>query len=230
VLALFREKVLEVLRAVAPLILSVCVLQVAIVQAPLALFLQFLAGSILAVVGMLLLFVGIDLGVLPMGRFIGAELPKRRSITLILAVAFSIGFATTVPEPDVQVLSAQVDRASSGAISGRAVLYVIALGLAVHAAIAMARIVFGWPMKYLLSTGYLLALVLAAFAPPPFVSLAFDGGSVTTGVLSAPIIIALAIGLSSVLAGRSAVSDGFGLVGFASIGPTIAILLMGLLR
>jgi hypothetical protein len=52
---------------------------------------------------------------------------------------------------------------------------------------------------------------------------------VTTGVLSAPIVIAVAIGLSSVLAGRSAVSDGFGLLGFASIGPIIAVLLMGLL-
>ena len=36
--------------------------------------------------------------------------------------------------------------------------------------------------------------------------------------------------MSSVLAGRSAVSDGFGIVGFASIGPIIAILAMGLLQ
>ncbi len=228
--ALFREKLLEVLRAVAPLIVVVCALQVAVVHAPLELFLQFLGGSVLAIVGMLLLFVGIDLGVLPMGRFIGAELPKKGSITLIMAVAFAIGFATTIPEPDVLVLSTQVDAASGGVISGTAVLYVIALGLAVLSAIAMARIVFGWPMKYLLTAGYVLALALAAFAPSQFVSLAFDGGSVTTGVLSAPVIIALAIGVSSVLAGRSAISDGFGLVGFASIGPIIAVLLMGLLQ
>jgi len=42
-------------------------------------------------------------------------------------------------------------------------------------------------------------------------------------------MIALAIGLSSVLAGRSAVSDGFGLPGFASVGAIIAILIMGML-
>lgn len=229
-IALFRERLLEVLQAFAPLIIAVCALQITLVHAPLELFLQFLAGSVLAVMGMLLLFVGIDLGVLPMSRFIGAELPKKGSIALIMAVAFSISFATTVPEPDVLVLSTQVDEASGGAISGRAVLYVIALGLATFAAIAMARIVFGWPMKYLLSAGYALALALVPLAPPHIVSLAFDAGSVTTGVLSAPVVIAVGIGVSSVLAGRSAVSDGFGLVGFASIGPIIAILLMGLLR
>ena len=225
-----REKAIEVVQAVTPLILSICALQFAIVHAPLGVFLQFLAGSILAMVGMVLLFVGIDLGIVPMGRFIGAELPKKRSLALILAVAFSIGFATTIPEPDVIVLADQVEQASAGAISGTMVLNSIALGVAVLTAIAAARIVFGWPLKYLLAFGYALAIVLAILAPRDFISLAFDGGSVTTGVLSAPVIIALALGVSSVLAGRSAVSDGFGVVGFASIGPILTILAFGLLR
>lgn len=227
---ILREKALEVLKAVAPLILSICVLQFALVHAPLELFLRFLFGSTLALIGMMLLFVGIDLGIVPMGRFIGAELPKKRSLALILVIAFLIGFATTIPEPDVLVLSDQVERASEGAISGKAVLYAIALGVAVLTAVATARIVFGWPLKLVLAAGYSLAIVLALFAPREFISLAFDGGSVTTGVLSAPVIIALAIGVSSVLAGRSAVSDGFGVVGFASIGPILAILAMGLFR
>lgn len=227
---LLRAKALEVIQAVAPLIVAICLLQFAIVHAPLALFLQFLFGSALAMVGMMLLFVGIDLGIVPMGRFVGAELPKKRSLLLILAVAFSIGFVTTIPEPDVIVLADQVERASDGGISGTMVLYAIALGVAVLTGIATARIVFGWPLKYLLAGGYALAIALALVAPRDFISLAFDGGSVTTGVLSAPVIIALALGVSSVLAGRSAVSDGFGVVGFASIGPIITILALGLLR
>lgn len=227
---ILREKSLEVLQAVGPLILSICVLQFALVHAPMELFLQFLVGSLLAAIGMVLLFIGIDVGIVPMGRFVGAELPKKHSLLLILVVAFSIGFATTMPEPDVLVLSDQVERASNGSISGTAVLYAIALGVGVLTAIAAARIVFGWPLKYLLAIAYGCALTLALFAPPEFVSLAFDGGSVTTGILSAPVIIALAVGVSSVLAGRSAVSDGFGVVGFASIGPILTILAMGLLR
>ncbi len=228
--ALLREKLLEVLQAVAPLVVSICLLQVALVQAPAPQFLQFLFGSVLAVAGMVLLFVGIDLGIVPMGRFIGAELPRRHSLLLILGVAFAIGFVTTIPEPDVLVLADQVEQVSSGAISGTPVLYAIALGVALLTAIAAARVVFGWSLRIQLALTWVLAVVLALLAPPDFVSLAFDGGSVTTGVLSAPVIIALAIGLSSVLAGRSAVSDGFGMVGFASLGPILTILVLGLLR
>src|SRR5690606_3728321 len=184
----------------------------------------------LAVIGMMLLFVGIDIGIVPMGRYIGAELPRRRSIRLIISVAFALGFATTIPEPDVLVLSTQVQEATAGAISGITVQYAIALGVAVLTAIAAMRIVFGWSLRWQLAAGYTLAIALALLAPGDFVSLAFDGGSVTTGVLSAPVIIALSIGISSVLAGRSAISDGFGVVGFASIGPILAILILGLLR
>jgi hypothetical protein len=206
------------------------VLQFAVVHAPLGQFLQFLFGSLLAVVGMVLLFVGIDLGVLPMGRYVGAELPKRRSLALILVAAFSIGFATTVPEPDVLVLADQIQATSGGAIASTSIIYAIALGVGVLAALATARIVLGWSMRAMLAAGYALAIVLALFAPRELVSLAFDGGSVTTGILSGPVIIALALGVSSVLGGRSAVSDGFGVVGFASVGPMLVILVMGMLR
>ncbi|HEX6979113.1 MAG TPA: DUF1538 domain-containing protein [Alphaproteobacteria bacterium] len=227
-ISLLREKLLEVLKAVAPLIAVVSVLQIALVQAPLAVFLQFLAGSALAIVGMLLLFTGIDLGILPMGKFVGAELPKKGSLALIVAVAFALGFATTVAEPDVLVLARQVDAASRGDISRGAVVYVIALGVAALVAIAMVRIVAGWSMRSMLGAAYSIALAISLFAPAALIPMAFDAGSVTTGVLSAPVIMALAIGLSSVLAGRSALSDGFGLLGFASVGPIIAILIMGM--
>jgi hypothetical protein len=226
---LLKEKLLDVLKAVAPLIGIVCILQATVVHARIGLFLQFLAGSILAVIGMLLLFIGIDLGILPMGRFIGAELPKKGSIALIIAVGFCLGFATTIAEPDVLVLSQQVDAVSRGTISGRAIMYVIAFGIAAFAAIAMGRIVLGWSMRSLLTGAYALVIALALVAPARFTPLAFDAGSVTTGVLSAPVVIAVAIGLSSVLAGRSAVLDGFGLLGFASIGPIAVVLLLGLL-
>lgn len=228
-LGLLREKLAEVLEAVVPLVAVVCLLLIALVDQPWALIGQFLAGSLFVVAGMVLLFAGLDVGILPMGRFIGAELPTKGSIVLIVAVAFAIGFATTVAEPDVLVLASQVDRASQGAVRQYVVLYVIAIGLAVFVAVAMARVVYGFPIVYLLAGAYGLMLLLSHFTPPDFVALAYDSGSVTTGVLTAPVVIALAIGLSSVLSGRSPVSDGFGLLGFASIGPIIAVLIMGML-
>lgn len=224
-----KERLVEVLKTVMPLLGVVCVLQVAVVQAPTPMFLQFLAGAALVVVGMLLLFMGVDLGILPMGRFVGAELPRKGSITLIVAVAFVFGFATTIAEPDVIVLAAQVDRVSESAIGRNLVLYVVAGGVAVFVALAMARVVYGVSMRLLLTFSFAAVIVLSFLTPEEFVPLAYDAGSVTTGVVTAPVVIALAVGLSSVLAGRSAISDGFGLLGFASIGPVIAVMLMGLL-
>lgn len=224
-----KKQLVEVIETVAPLIGVVCLLQVTLVHAPLGLFIQFLAGSVLVIVGMILLFIGIDLGVLPMGRFIGAELPRRGSVKLIVAVGFAMGFATTIAEPDVLVLARQVDSFSQGSIDGTLVLYVIASGVGLCVAIAMARIIYGISMRLLLTILLGAVIVLSFVAPAEFVPLAYDSGSVTTGLLTAPVVIALAIGLSSVLAGRSEVSDGFGLLGIASIGPIIAIMIMGLI-
>ncbi len=225
---MFKDKLLEVTKAIAPLVTVISILQFTLVKAPAALFIQFLIGSLMAVAGLMLFFLGIDLGILPMGRFIGAELPQRRSLLLIASVAFTLGFATTLAEPDVLVLSTQVDAISHGAIPKDLVLYVIAIGLGFFVAIAMLRIVFGVRMVYLLAGAYATVIILSFFAPSEFVPLAYDAGSVTTGALTTPVVISLALGLSSVLAGRSSVSDGFGLLGFASIGPIIAIMIIGI--
>lgn len=222
------QRLPEVLRAMAPLVGIVCLLQVGVVHSPLAVFLQFLLGSLLVVVGMALLFVGIDLGVLPMGRYIGAELPRRRSIWLIVGVAFGLGFVTTVAEPDVLILGQQVMTASGGEISASGLSYAIAAGVGLFTALALLRIVIGVPFKWLLAGVYGAMLLLSLWAPPAFAPLAYDAGSVTTGVLSAPVLLALALGLASVLAGRSAQVDGFGLLGLASSGPIFVILLLSL--
>lgn len=226
-LALLKERLPEVLKAMAPLVGVVCVLQVALVQAPLPQFLQFVAGAALAALGMLLLLAGIDLGILPMGRFIGAELPRKASLTLIAGVAFALGFAVTVAEPDVLILADQVEAAAQGAIGGQALMYVIAAGVGLAGAAALLRIVFGFPLTVMIAIAFGVMLLLSFLAPARFVPLAYDAGSVTTGVLTAPVLLALALGMSTVLARRSAATDGFGLLGLASVGPVLAILLLG---
>lgn len=228
-LALLRIKLPEVLQAVAPLFVAVCAFQVLLVGAPAALFLQFVAGSLLALVGMLLLLAGIDFGILPMGRFIGAELPRKGSLWLIVSVAFALGFATTAAEPDVLVLAGQVEAVSRGVVGGQTLVYVVAAGVGLLAGVALLRIVWGFSMLHLL-TGIFAGMILLSFvAPDTFIALAYDAGSVTTGVLTAPVLLAVALGLSSVLGERSAVADGFGLLGLASAGPIVVILLLGLL-
>jgi hypothetical protein len=200
---------------------------VTVIHAPIGQFLQFLAGSLIVVLGMLLLFAGIDHGILPMGRFIGAELPKKGSLWLIVAVAFALGFATTVAEPDVLILSRQVAAVTQSVIAGQPLVYVTAAGVGLFSAIALLRIVRGFSITAVLAVSYSLMIVLSFHAPDAFVPLAYDAGSVTTGVLTAPVMLALALGVSAVLAGRSTASDGFGLLGLASTGPILVILMIG---
>jgi hypothetical protein len=229
-LALLKDKLPETLRAVAPLIIVVCLLQFTVVGASTTMFLHFLVGSVLVTLGLLLLLVGVDLGLLPMGRFIGAALSEKRSLQLMLAVVFAMGFATTAAEPDVLVLTKQAEAAGQGMLSAGRLVYLISAGVGLFVAFAMLRVVKGFPMTWQLTVVYTLMIALSLLAPPALTPLAYDAGSVTTGVLSGPVVLALALGVSSVLAGRTAVADGFGLLGMASIGPIIILLILGLLR
>jgi hypothetical protein len=229
-LKLLLSKLPEVLQAIAPLVGIVCLLQFTVVHAPTLQFVQFLVGSLVAVLGMVLLFAGIDLGVLPMGRFIGAELPRKGSVWLIVGVAFALGFVTTVAEPDVLILAAQVATVTQEGLSGQLLVYVIAGGVGLFAAVALLRVVYGIAITNLLAIAIALILVLTLFSSPQLVPLAYDAGSVTTGVLTAPVMLALALGVSSVLARRSGTLDGFGLLGLASVGPIVVLLLLGWLK
>lgn len=226
-LSALRAKLPEVLRAIAPLVASVCVLQVTLVHAPLPQFLQFLAGSVLAVLGMLMLFAGVEHGILPMGRYIGAELPRRGQVWLIVAVAAALGFVTTVAEPDVLILSAQVGAIGGSEISGQALTYLIAAGVGIFTAAGLWRIAHGRTLTLLLALSFALMIVLSLLAAPQFLPLAYDAGSVTTGMLSGPVLLALGLGLSAVLARHAGSLDGFGLLGLASAGPVIVVLLVG---
>ncbi len=221
-------KLLEVVAAIMPLVIVVAVLQFAFIKMPADLFLKFIIGAVMVIAGMVLFLLGVELGIMPMGKALGADLPRRGSLPLIIVISFLIGFAATVAEPDVIVLTRQVDMVSGGAISKNVLVYVIAVGVAFFIALAMVRILFNVRIAYLMAAGYIIIIVLSFFTPANFVPVAFDSGGVTTGPMTVPIILALGLGFSSVLAGRSALSDGFGLIGLASIGPVIGVMVMGM--
>ena len=71
--------------------------------------------------------------------------------------------------------------------------------------------------------------MLSAFVPPAFIPLAFDSGGVTTGPMSVPFIIAIGVGVASLRSDRGAESDGFGLTALCSIGPILAVMLLGII-
>jgi hypothetical protein len=117
-----------------------------------------------------------------------------------------------------------VDEASGGTLPSQPMVFVIAAGVGLFAAVAFSRVVLGFSMRVKLTAMYALMIALTFLAPGSLVPLAYDAGSVTTGALTGPVVLAVALGVSSVIAGRSAVNDGFGLLGVASIGPIIVLL------
>lgn len=222
-----KETVKEVVFAVFPVTLVVILLQLVIMQLPWVIIGQFMIGVVMVTSGLILFLLGVHFGLLPIGELIGSILPRQGKIWMVIFFGFLFGFVVTVAEPDVRVLAIQVDLVSGGDISSNLLIYTVALGVAIFVGLAMARIIFNIPLTYILATGYGLVFLVAAFTPPHFVPISFDAGGVTTGPLTVPFIIALGVGVASVMGGKSATTDGFGLVALASIGPLLAVLLLG---
>jgi len=224
-----RDELTEVLQAVIPIVLVIILLEIFVLQASPADLLHFLLGSGMVVLGIAFFLFGVKSGILPMGEAIGSELPARGSITLIIIAVFFFGFFATVAEPDVRVLTDMVDTVSGGGIAQGPLIVVIGVSVGFFAAVGVLRIVAGVPIGHLFAAGYGLVLLLALITPPEFLAVAFDAGGVTTGPLTVPVILALGAGVSRVLAGRSPITDGFGLIGLASIGPILGVMSMGVI-
>ncbi len=219
----------EVVLAVLPISLVVLLLQVFIVSLPWEEFSRFIIGVVMVLAGLVLFLQGVKLGLLPMGEVVGSELPKHGSMVFMLCFAFILGFAVTVAEPDVRVLAHQVDQVSEGVFSRNLLIFTVALGVAFFVAVAMLRIVLRVPIAWLYGVSYLLIMALSYVTPASYVPIAFDAGGVTTGPVTVPFILALGLGTASVMSGRSSMSDGFGLVGLASIGPVIGVMILGMI-
>ncbi|WP_028574408.1 DUF1538 domain-containing protein [Desulfonatronovibrio hydrogenovorans] len=224
-----KEGLLEVIQAVLPITLVVVLLQVFLISMPWLLFSRFLIGVVMVMIGLFLFLQGVKIGLLPMGEAIGAELPKRGSLFFLLFFAFILGFTVTMAEPDVRVLAHQVDFVSDGFVNRNILILFVAIGVAVFVTLAMLRIVMNLPIAYVLAGGYVLILVLSFFTPADFVPISFDAGGVTTGPVTVPFILALGLGVTAVLGGRSSFSDGFGLIGLASIGPVLGVMILGII-
>lgn len=224
-----KETILEVARSILPITIVITILQFSFIGLPVENFLQFLIGVLFVGVGLILFLLGVNIGLLPVGEMIGSALPKTKNVALIVFFGFLLGTVITIAEPDVRVLSTQVEQVSNGAIPKSILILSVAIGVGIFVSIAMLRIIFNINIIYILAIGYGLIFILAAFTPPSFVPISFDSGGVTTGPLTVPFILALGVGVAGVIRGKSASSDGFGLIALASIGPILSVLLLGVI-
>lgn len=228
-MAYFKEKAKEIFFSILPVTLILIFLQITIIKLPAEDFINFLAGVVFVSIGLVFFLTGANFGLLPVGEMIGAALPKTKKAWFVILFGFILGFIVTVAEPNVRVLATQIDNAAPGSISKNLLILSISVGIGFFVALSMAKIIFNIPVGRIVIFFYGIIFLLALKTPAEFLPIAMDAGGVTTGPLNVPFVIALGVGVSSVMRGRSSSGDGFGLVGLSSLGPVMAVMILGVL-
>ena len=218
------EKLKESLGAVLPIIGIVLVLCFSIAPIPNSVLMTFVVGAILLIIGMMFFTLGAEMAMTPMGERIGTKLTNTRKISVVIVLCFILGFIITISEPDLQVLAEQVP-----SIPNYTLIIAVATGVGIFLVAAVLRMLFGIPLAHMLLILYPIIFILASIVPQDFLTVAFDSGGVTTGPMTVPFIMALGIGFSAVRSDKHAENDSFGLVALCSVGPILAVLLLGLL-
>jgi len=225
----FAQVLTEVAAALLPLIAIFLVFQFLYLKLPGQKIIQITSGMILAFIGLSLFLQGVQVGFFPTGGSMGEQLGKLKHNWLIIPVGIILGFVATVAEPAVRVLNYQVEKVSSGYVPQKVMLFTISIGVAVAVGLAMARVVYGVPLLYILLPGYMLALFLIRYSSPTFVSVAFDSGGVATGPMTATFIMAMTVGVATGIEGRNPLVEGFGMISLVALAPILAVLTLGII-
>ena len=225
-------------RDLAPIVLVVVFFQAVVLRQPFPDLFDTLIGLLLVMLGLGLFIRGLDMALFPIGEALAGAFARKGSLFWLLIFAFGLGFGTTVAEPALIAVSQEAARvmATAGAIAADggtqerfalALRYTVAVSVGSALVIGVWRILKGWPIHWLIISGYLLVVVLTAFAPEEIVGIAYDSGGVTTSTITVPLVTALGIGLATVIRGRNPLIDGFGLIAFASLTPMIFVMAYG---
>ncbi|MDR0722531.1 MAG: DUF1538 domain-containing protein [Treponema sp.] len=221
---ILKEKIMEAFSAVLPITVIVLMASVVLVPMPTGTILMFIGGAALLVMGMGFFTLGADMAMMPMGEGIGIQLTKAPSLALILGISFVMGLIITIAEPDLQVLARQVPSIQPSMV----LILTVGVGVGFFLMLAIIRILFKIRLSVLLLIFYLVTFIVVFLAPGNFIPVAFDSGGVTTGPITVPFILALGVGVASIRSDKHSQDDSFGLVSLCSIGPIIAVLLLGI--
>jgi len=215
-------KIKHSLISLSPIFLLVMILGVTIAPLEGYMLLSFIISSILFMFGMSLFTLGADNSMLPMGNYIGSSLTKVKKIWIAVLICFLVGTIITTAEPDLTVLAKQVS-----SIPDSVLILAVSIGVGFFLAIALLRIVFKINLNIILFISYIVAFIIAFLSKGGIFAVGFDSGGVTTGPITSPLIIALGVGMCSVLGGKHSQNDSFGLLALCAIGPVIMVLMLG---
>lgn len=227
-------------RDLLPIILVIGFFQIIVLQQPLPNMGSVFIGTILVLLGLSLFVEGLKIGLFPIGESLAYDFARKGSLLWLLVFAFALGFGTTVAEP---ALIAVADKAAEVAALGGAIennplardsyanglRYTVAVSVGIAILVGVLRILRGWPIQYLIIGGYIGVVVMTGFAPKEIIGIAYDSGGVTTSTITVPLVTALGVGLASSIKGRNPMTDGFGLIAFASLTPMMFVMGYGML-
>ncbi len=221
-----------------PIVLVVVFFQLIVLKQPFPNLFDTISGLLLVIVGLMFFVQGLEMGLFPVGENLSYALTKKGSAFWLFSFSFLLGFSTTIAEPALIAISKEAAKiAVEGGILEKSQEFYYAMGLRLSVAfsvglavlIGVIRIIKGWPIYYLIIGGYILVMIMTIFAPKEIIGIAYDAGGVTTSTITVPLVTALGVGLATVIRGRSPLTDGFGLIAFASLLPMIFVMAFGLL-
>jgi len=236
----FFRSLLDSVRDLLPIILVIAFFQLVVLRQPIPHLGALLGGTALVVLGLTLFVRGLEISLFPLGEAMAYAFARKGSVAWLLAFSFALGFGTTVAEPALIAVAGEAAKvaAAGGMIAASAeareayalgLRITVALSVGLAIVVGVLRILRGWPIQYLIIGGYIGVVAMTEFAPKSIVGIAYDSGGVTTSTITVPLVTALGVGLASAIKGRNPMTDGFGLIAFASLTPMIFVMAYGML-
>lgn len=226
---MLTRKFKEVSMSVLPITLLVVILSLTVVDVKAHMLIRFITGSLIVILGLGIFLFGAELGISPIGNLMGEYIARSNKFIVVCILGFILGFLITVAEPDLHVLAIQVDEASGSRLPSTLFLLVVSIGVGILVFIGLLRIVYEKPLNRLYTIIYFIIFLLGLRVPEEILAISIDASGATTGAMTTPFILALGLGVSHLKGGKSSEEDSFGMVGMASAGPILAVMLMSVL-
>ena len=234
-LIVLAKDALASLRNLLPIVVVISVFQVFVFRESVFGLMSMAIGGFLVVAGLTFFIFGLRLALFPIGEGIAHSLAKKGSVFWLVVFAFALGFGTTIAEPALIAVAGAAAEVAAGAEAIASSVeakdsYAQGLRMTVASAVGFAlvlgviRILANWSLPIMIIGGYILVVLITTFAPDEIVGVAYDCGGVTTSTVTVPLVAALGVGLASSLKGRNPMTDGFGLIAFASLTPILFVL------
>ncbi len=234
------QEILAGLRAILPLVGFLLLVLYYLIGEKLRNASVTIYGISLCLIGMIVFSLGLTYGLTNLGSQSGSLVPATFShidsvtdsplylfgigITVTALFAWFLGFGATLAEPALNTLGMTVENLTQGAFRKSTLIYAVSIGVGLGLTAGVLKVVFAWPLAWMLIPGYLLAAVLTLFSSEEFVNIAWDSAGVTTGPVTVPLVLAMGVGLGDAVSAM----EGFGILAMASIGPILSVLATGL--